>query len=724
MRSPCSTLASVPRRPFLFVFLVLLVAGFDLGWAGQGGLAASSIPASDSANSRTAIGPQLRARPFELTFEDRQWWSFRSPVRVQPPRTRSTPLGAHPIDLFLRAKLEPLGIEPNPPATRRELIRRASMDLTGLLPSPEETETFEANAEPGAWERLIDRLLGRPEYGERWARHWLDLVRFAESNGYERDAPKPNAWRYRDYVIQSFDRDKAYDRFILEQLAGDELDGGYSEESIIATGFYRLHVWDDEPDSTLAAEFDDLDDVMVTTGAAFLGLTLGCARCHDHKYDPISHQDYYRTLAYFRSINPYGQHKTGGGGRGTGRITRALAPPETIRRWELEKAERTRPFREALASAKDEEARKRWRLEIQKIEDHPPFGFALAVQEDPIKPTHVFRRGDVLAPAEEVQPGVPEVLAFMSPQVRTPRDGASSGRRLGFARWVADPGNPLTARVMVNRLWRHHFGRGLVETPNDFGRTGSPPSHPELLDMLAAEFIAQGWSIKRMHRFIMTSEAYRMSSKADRSVALGKDESNELFWRQNSRRMEAEALRDSILATSGSLHQVKGGPGFYPSLPKEVHRTQDSEGKGWQTSAPREQARRSIYSFVKRALLPPLLEAFDFTATTVPVGERSVTTVAPQALMLLNDDFVRREGEAMVRRLDREVGSEGEGRVLRAFQLSLQRKPTPSEMEASLAMVREQERLISSGPGRLSSSAAWREFCVALFNLNEFLHID
>ncbi|MBM3822078.1 MAG: DUF1553 domain-containing protein [Verrucomicrobia bacterium] len=691
----------------------------------QGSGAAGSSPQSVGEDfDRGSPVPKLRSREFELTSEDRSWWAFQ-PLRAQrPPEVRSLTARAHPIDRFWMSRLEGAGMAPNPEAPPRELMRRAYFDLIGLPPKPEEMKEFLDDRRPDAWERLIDRLLARPEYGERWARRWLDLVRFAESNGYERDGPKPHAWRYRDYVVQSFDRDKPYNQFILEQLAGDELDEQDREEAVVATGFYRLHVWDDEPDSTLAAEFDDLDDVMVTTGAAFLGLTLGCARCHDHKYDPISQKDYYRTLAYFRSINPYGLHKTGGGGRGTGRIIRPLAEPEKVRAWELAKAEAVRPLQQALEAAATEDEKKRLRTRIQDFENRPPFGYALAVHEDPIKPTHVFRRGDVLSPGEEVQPGVPEVFRLLVPEiVRAPGKG-TSGRRLAFARWVVHPENPLTARVLVNRLWQHHFGRGLVETPNDFGQTGSRPSDPDLLDYLAGEFLAGGWSIKRAHRLIMTSAAYRASSRSDHPVSRSKDEANRYFWRQNPRRMEAEVMRDSMLAVSGDLELAKGGPSFFSSLPKEVHRTQDSEGKGWQTSPPREQSRRSIYTFVKRALLTPLLESFDYTTTTVPVGERAVTTVAAQALTLLNDAFVRERGARLAARLDREAGQDPARRIQRAFELALQRRPAVEELDSAQAWWREQRQLAEAKHPAEAEAMAWQAFCVALFNLNEFVYVD
>ena len=674
-------------------------------------------------NSREARDsePKLRSRNFAITEEDRAWWSFQPIRRPDVPPVRQTADVANPIDSFLLARLESKNLGFSPLASKRELVRRAYFDLLGLPPTPEVVETFERNDAPGAWEKLVDDLLSWPQYGERWARHWLDVVRYAESNGYERDGAKPNAWRYRDYVIKAFNDDKPYDRFILEQLAGDELEDTFNEDAIIATGFYRLHVWDDEPDSTVAAEFDDLDDIMVTTGAAFLGLTIGCARCHDHKFDPFTQAEYYQMLSLVRNISPYGLHKIGGGSRGTGRITRPLAEHRIVAAWEAEKEARLAPLREQLAAEKDAEKKKKLEAEMQRVEDEAPFGYALAINEDPIKPTYLLRRGDANSPGPEVEPAFPAIFGNAEPVIATSVSSDSSGRRLALARWIARPQNPLTARVLANRLWQHHFGRGLVPTPNDFGRTGLKPSHPDLLDYLASEFVAGGWKLKRMHKLIMMSRAYRMSSRANHQSGRADDEANDLLWRQNPRRAEAEVLRDTVLAVSGALNLKMAGPSIFPSLPKEVHRTQDSEGKGWKESSPHEQNRRSIYIFVKRALIPPILETFDYTATTVPVGERAVTTVAPQALMLLNDSFIQEQGMRLAKRLRQEAGYDRAAQVKRAFALALQRPPTEREKEASLAMLDDQRRL-ASGPD--AEQTALRNFCVAMFNLNEFIYVD
>ncbi|MFM7132215.1 MAG: PSD1 and planctomycete cytochrome C domain-containing protein [bacterium] len=662
-----------------------------------------------------ATGPQLRAKPFQLSAEDKTWWSFQ-PIRDTTLPRQSSPNRSNPVDRFIFEKLTASKLQPNPAASRRELIRRAYYDLLGLPPSPEAVKRFENDMSPEAWPNLIDELLASPHYGERWGRHWLDLVRFAETNGYERDGTKPFAWRYRDYIIDSFNSDKPYDQFITEQLAGDEMPGKYALEKIIATGYYRLHVWDDEPDSTLTAEFDDLDDIMVTTGATFLGLTIGCARCHDHKYDPIRQSDYYSMLAHFRSINPYGLHKTGGGGRGTGKITKILASDDQLQHWENEKKFKIDELKMLIGKSNDTLKINEIKDQIKKMENEIPFEQALAVNEDPVKPTFIFRRGDAHAPAEEVTPAFPRIFSLKSPEIK-PSNG-SSGRRLAMARWIASKDNPLTARVIVNRLWQHHFGRGIVPSANDFGRTGEMPSHPELLDFLASRLIAGGFKIKAMHRLIMTSQTYQMSSRADNAKNIAIDEPNRYFWRQNPRRLEAEALRDSLLVFSGNLNRKAGGPGFFPALSEEIHRTQDSVRKGWQESSPEEQNRRSVYIFAKRALVPPILETFDCPSTTVPIGNRPVTTVAPQALMLLNDQFVQKQADDLSRNILKLNSNDIHKSIKTAFECVLQRGPTDHEMQLSKVFLNNHVL------HQQKQESAFRQFCLALFNLNEVIYVD
>ncbi|MFN0125236.1 MAG: DUF1549 and DUF1553 domain-containing protein [Verrucomicrobiales bacterium] len=679
-----------------------------------------------------------RGRLFRISAEDRAYWAFQPVRRLEVPvvATRAG-AGRHPVDAFLAAALEEKGLAMNPPASPRELVRRVYSDLIGLPPSPEEVAAFAADPSEAAWAVLIDRLLASPHYGERWGRHWLDLVRFAESNGYERDGEKPQAWRYRDYVIEAFNQDKPYDRFIREQLAGDELaDEEFAEkagspewrDAIVATGFYRLHVWDDEPDSTVVAEYDDLDDIMVTTGTAFLGFTIGCARCHDHKFDPISQRDYYALLAFIRSIDGYGLHKTGGGGRGTGKIQRPLAAPAEWQRWEKEKSDRITELEKRLASAATAEARPALEAELNQVRSAPPpFDHALSIAENGPEPkgTRLLARGEAVSPRDEVEPAFPAVLGMPAPHLPArPADARTTGRRRVLADWVASPENPLTARVMVNRVWQKHFGTGIVPTPDDFGRTGMRPTHPALLDYLAAEFVAGGWSVKRLHKFILTSHAYRMSSRTDHGAARTVDEANTLFWRQQMRRVEAETVRDTLLAVSGRLNPKRGGPSVYPTLPPEVHGTQDSSGKGWTDSPEDEQRRRSVYLVVKRALKIPFLESFDFANSVSPVAVRPSTTTAPQALMLLNDPFVEKQAAAFADRLRREVGDSETSRIARAFQLMLQRAPADEEASAAQRLLSDQRQRASLDQASDPDRAAWISFCRALFNLNETIYVD
>ena len=682
--------------------------------------------------------PELRPRPFAITEADRAHWSF------QPLKRSVAPPGAgHPVDAFISLKLRRHGLDLAPPASPREQVRRGSFDLLGLPPNPADVEAFERDPSDAAWAALVDRWLASPHYGERWGRHWLDLVRYAESNGYERDGPKPHAWRYRDYVIGSFNADKPYDQFVREQLAGDEIAEAEwassaqlsdpARQAIIATGFYRLHVWDDEPDDTKAAEYDDLDDMLSTAGTAFLGLTVGCARCHDHKYDPLAQGDYYSLMAFLHSIDGYGLQHRGGGGRGTGKITRPLASRRELAHWAEGQAARVRDLETRLVALGQGPKgtpgeREALTAAIQGARNMaPPFDQALVVAENgPVPvPTRVLMRGDARSPGGEARPRFPAVLAASAPAAPSrPGNAPTTGLRSVLADWIASASNPLTPRVMINRVWQPHFGRGLAPTPDDLGRTGLPPTHPELLDHLAAEFVAGGWSLKRMHRLIMTSRAYRMSSRAAPGRALDIDEANALLWRQNPRRLEAEAVRDTWLAVSGTLNRAQGGPSVYPTLPPEVHTTQDSAGKGWQDSPGAEQNRRSVYLVVKRALKVPLLECLDFANSTSALGQRPVTTVAPQALMLLNDPFARAQARAFAARLTHEAGHDDDARIRLGFRLAVQRSPGAAEQAAARSLLEAQRREAAHLGLGDADLVAWESLCRAWLNLNEVVHVD
>ncbi len=707
------------------------------GWAAAVSTDSKSSVPQTAPGTVAAAGPRLRSGPFQVTQEDRSYWAFQPVTRPPVPTLKSGGKVIDAVDAFILSKLAANKLQMNPPATPRELVRRVYFDLLGLPPTPEEVAAFVRNPTDASWSELIDRLLASPHYGERWGRHWLDLVRYAESNGYERDGAKPNAWRYRDYVVESFNSDKSYARFIREQIAGDEIAdedlagvAGSKEwrDALIATGFYRLHVWDDEPDSSVKAEYDDLDDIMVTTGTAFLGLTIGCARCHDHKFDPISQSDYYAMLSFIRSIDSYGLQHTGGGGRGTGKIQRPLATSAQLAKWESEKKVRVQEAEQRVAREADPDAKKRLETELKQARDTaPPFENALTIAENGPNPqaTHLLARGDAFTPKGEVQPAFPLVLGSTEPKFpQRSAAAATTGRRRILAEWIASAQNPLTARVMVNRIWQKHFGVGIVPTPDDFGKTGERPVNQPLLDYLASEFITSGWSVKRMHKLILTSRAYRMSSRAENPPALEVDEANTLLWRQNFRRVEAEVVRDTMLAVSGTLNTKRGGPSVFPTLPKEVHGTQDSSGKGWVDSPPDEQNRRSIYLAVKRALKVPLLECLDFANSSSPVGTRPVTTTAPQALMLLNDSFVNAQAAALAARLAREGSGREQQQIERAFQLVVQRAPTRRELQASHDFLSEQRQRAVSEGAPAPDRVALISFCRGLLNVNEMVYAD
>jgi hypothetical protein len=617
-----------------------------------------------------------RKQGFTVTDADRQYWAFRPVTRPAVPPVAGNG-ASNPIDAFIAHKLVQKGLKLSPSASKRELIRRAYFDLIGLPPTPEAVDAFVADRSPGAYELLIDRLLAMPQYGERWGRHWLDVVRFGQTNGYERDNEKPEAWRYRDYVIKAFNEDMSYDQFLKEQLAGDEL-SPVTDDALTATAFYRLGVWDDEPDDKRQAEFDDLDDMLATTGNAFLGITLGCARCHDHKFDPIGQEDYYSMLAFLRNIKPYGEP----GKKGDDPIFARLAGG----------------------------------------------GRTLAVREmGPVpRPTHVLIRGSAAAPAKEVAPRFIQVLcksdAAAVPSIaRAPLAATTTGRRRVLAEWTANRDNPLTARVIVNRLWHYHFGRGIVATPSDFGHTGLAPTHPELLDWLASELMDGGWKLKRIHRLIMLSQSYRQASRVACDQATALDPGNTLLWRQNLRRLEAEAIRDAVLAVSGQLNPRMGGRGFFPTLSKEVLSTQSRPGAGWDTSSKEEQNRRSVYIFVKRTLGVPLLETFDVASPDTSTAARATTTIAPQALILLNSAFMDEQAAAFAERLLMESGHNPQVNVERMFRLALGRPPTIEETQIALDYL---DRAWAQRPANAGYRRALEMFAKVVLNLNEMVYVD
>ena len=702
---------------------------------------------------------------YEITDADREHWSFRPVVRPAVPVVKNREWGRTPIDAFVLAKLEQAEWPPNPSAERRDLLRRVFLDLIGLPPSVEEQNQFLADHSPDAFERLIDDLLARPSYGERWGRHWLDLVRYAETNGYERDGAKPHVWRFRDYVIDAFNADKSYDRFLVEQFAGDELPDA-SAETVIATGFHRLGPFDDEPADFEQDRFDQLDDIIRTTSQAFLGITLGCARCHNHKFDPLTNHDYYRMAAVLnplkRPLNgrteldlPAGtvaQRATvaaasaklrtaqqrldaikGAGPTEFVKSNRSRLPAEVLGAFVADSSKRTDQQRELLKQHQTEldaefgawfqETHReelpqlqrdieRLRIEVSNL----PSAYFLTEGTDPPPPTFVLLRGQAASRGAEVRPDVPRVLAKPPPVLESgPTSHGTSGRRLNFARWMASAENPLTARVIVNRVWQYHFGEGLVRTPSDFGIIGEAPTHPELLDWLAHWFMHDAnWSIKKLHRLILSSSTYQMS-KADHPVYGAEDPRNVKFWRFPYRRLEVEAIRDSMLSASGQLRRQVGGPGVYLEIPPEVLAGNSDPNVVWPKFDEAASSRRTIYAFVKRALVVPFLDVLDVCDTTRSTELRNRTIIAPQALTLFNGDFANRQARHLAERLWQDAGDDATQQIELVYRLTLCRPVTTSELTAMRRFLAE-----ASGPNE--RSLALEQLCRVILNLNEFVY--
>ena len=698
----------------------------------------------------------------QVNDETRSFWSFRPVVVPAVPAVKQADWVRDPIDSFILSGLEKAGLTPAPPTQKQALIRRAFYDLTGLPPSPKEVAEFVADAKPDAYERLIDRLLASPHYGERWGRHWLDLVRYAETDSYERDGAKPYAWGYRDYVIRSLNQDKPYDQFIKEQLAGDEMPAAGADQ-LIATGFYRLGIWDDEPSDNEQAMYDELDDIVGTVGQVFLGLTVNCARCHDHKLDPIPQRDYSRMLAFFGGITRYGE-------RGRSALEKnslrrldtdpaRLKSPDVIEyqknkaaiearinqiegrvRSDLEGVEKDE-FRFAVNRPRlvakrvpgvisqeqhDDYLRALEERDVQRREEPPALLKALCVSEIGPTPreTFVLIRGNIKSRGDRVAPGFPSVIDPRDPSLpaATPPSKTTkyqtSGRRTILADWIASPGNPLTARVMANRVWQYHFGRGLVRSSNNFGLQGTPPTHPELLDYLAGQLTAGGWRLKALHRQIMLSNTYRMASTASEAGLL-KDHDNDRIWRFDMRRLEAEEVRDSILAANGTLNRKLWGPSVFAKIPREVLAGQSVPGSGWGHSPPEQQARRSIYIHQKRSLPLPLTEVFDSADVDATCPVRFASTQPTQALTMLNSEFMSQQAERLAALAEKQAGAESRERVKFILAQVQQREPNQAELDRGVKFI---DKMIDDH--KLSPADALTRFALVAYNLNEFLYLD
>ena len=732
-----------------------------------------------------------------------EFWSFKPPTRPPLPALGTTSQSCNPIDLFVLARLQSKGLNLSPEASRDVLLRRASFDLLGLPPSPGEVQSFISDPDPLAYERVIDRLLASPHYGERWGRHWLDLAGYADSAGVlAEDRPLPNAFRYRDYVIRAFNGDKPYDRFLQEQIAGDELADYWSAhdrldqlpgeviEAVTATGYLRCAPDSSRPDFSTIKNADaqyfypTLNDTLQIVASSTMGLTLQCARCHSHKYDPIPQVDYYRLQAVFMAafrpnqwipqmerqlpIATASQKKAAAEHNGKldaeiARLKKELAElREQFRQRLFDARLATLPesIREDVRGALGKKAEERSAVEAYLAEKFKPLlqpddatldkllqetfaeyrqgladrNAAVAVQErqrihfDQIRAlydlpgpvtTPLLRRGDALTPGPAVEPGVlsgietPQPFQWTAPAA----EAKTSGRRLAFAQWLTQPDHPLTARVMVNRIWLHHFGEGIVSTPEDFGTTGAPPSHPELLDWLAREFVESGWSLKHMHRLIMTSSAYRQQSRLDEfahSAALAADPDNRLLWRQRMRRLEAEAVRDAILSAAGLVDS-----GFFGG-PVPVARRPDGDVTAADGANDR---RRSVYLQILRSNPLTLLHTFDQPVMETNCTRRDRSTVSTQALTLLNSDTMLATAQALADRVLREFAeSPARGAVLIAFS-----RPATSEEIAALDQFAEAQRsryaILGSAPDTACHQAI-TDLCHMLLATSEFVYVD
>jgi uncharacterized protein DUF1553/uncharacterized protein DUF1549 len=720
-----------------------------------------------------------------FTAQQRKYWAFQSIQRPDVPRVTGKKSAANPIDAFIQAKMQSDGLKPNPPADRITLLRRITFDLIGLPPTPQEVDAFLNDKSQNAYEKVVDRLLASPHYGERWARHWLDLARFAESEGFKSDETRPNAWRYRDYVVKSFNDNKPYDRFVQEQIAGDEL-WPENPEARVATAFNR-HYPDESNARVLQQRRQEiLDDVTDTVAATFMGMTYGCARCHNHKFDPILQKDYFRLQAFFANataddeipmeskewMQQYRARKAVWEEQTKStrdqiaalldpvkqatiqdfvdkyppEIQAAIAKPAAERNpFEWQMYYKAKPYLtvddDTAAKSLKGPAKTKYQTllaELKKFSNldpgPEPLGMGLRDINDRAPATHVLAGGVWDNPGMEVQPGFLSILDPGPAQISTPSGNWTTGRRTALANWLTNPANPLTSRVMVNRLWYHHFGEGIVATPSDFGAMGQRPTHPELLDWLADEFVRTGWDVKRMHKLIVMSKTYQESSNFNAQAAQI-DPKNKLFWRFPRQRLEGEVIRDSALYVAGLLNLETGGPSVYPELP-------DGAGKprgGWKTSTDPNQAnRRSLYIFVRRNARYPMMEAFDMPDTHESCGRRTETITAPQALSLLNDKLTLRWAQAFAGRVIEQAGGDVNAQVETAFRLAFGRRPDGWEKDTVQTFFAKQRALledrVAAGqklalPERpladgmtAPQAAALVDFCHMLLNSNEFVY--
>jgi hypothetical protein len=745
----------------------------------------------DAGATTVVSGNEFSAFATNVPDSARDYWAFKLPVQNSLPQVANFD---HPIDRFLEQQRAENEVVAAPPADRFTLLRRAYLDLTGLPPTPEETDEFLADTTPGAWEQLIDRLLASPHYGERWGRHWLDVARYADSDGYEQDVDRANAWRYRDYVVDAFNHDKPYSQFIIEQVAGDELDET-THETRIATGFLRAgpRVNFREKDNP-ERRWDYLDDVLATLGRGVLGMTVHCARCHDHKFDPILQKDYYsltsaifgyveteypmlpedQAIAYLAStaeldeqvaevreqirdieepyrlalkierierdfpadvlaavITPESERTAGQKllanqvlsiGVPRQQVDEAMSELDKTRREvlssEIAGIEQTRPEQPAMIElvtdgdyryTPDRAGDNVLGCPECRIKPTEPGSF---LHEGPeryeVPPANFLIRGDPFSPGPEILPAFLTVATHGDPVTAVPRaNGRTSGRRLALGQWLTSTDNPLTARVWVNRVWHHHFGRGIVASLDNFGVVGDLPTHPELLDWLAVEFMEQGWSTKDLHRLMMTSEAYKMASAYDNEKSLANDLENHLLWRYRPQRLEAEAVRDVIMATSGGIDLTVGGKPIFPYIPQEILNTAVLFGR-WDNQADGPDVwRRSLYVYRRRTLSYPFFETFDLPDQNITAASRNTSTVAPQALTLLNNPFILGQAQLFASALEERAPYDIPLQVDLAYRTALTRPPTGAEAAIG-------QQLVAQG--------SLEDLTHVIFNLSEFLY--
>lgn len=744
----------------------------------------------------TDAAPVERAE-LRVTAEDRQHWSFQPLHAVQPPTVKDRNWCATTIDQFVLAAMEAKGLRPNLRADRQTLIRRVYFDLIGLPPSPEQVAKFVADARESAYESLVDELLDSPQYGERWGRHWLDLTRYADSDGLESDADRPNAYHYRDFVIRAFNSDISYQTFVRWQLAGDEYEPD-DPQALAATGF--LTTAPNEvltpkyiEEERLRLRFNELDDTAVTTTAAFLGLTLGCARCHDHKFDAIPTRDYYRIQAAFigtkrgdvylasRDTIAKFQKETQHWKTRMKPLQEQLdnwlteqkkLPAESLRLGKIDALNINDADKEVLREQPDSEQGKRLSKLHAKLltladddyrgaftqeqRDHwdalkktldqvaslqpasPPTVLAITEADREPQATWLLTRGDFYAKQEPVELGFLSVLTgsrsaveyLVSARQQAP-DVPSSMQRRALAQWMTDEvegAGALLARVFVNRVWQHHFGEGLCRTVNDFGVRAELPSHPELLDWLARDFVSGDWRLKRLHKLILMSAVYQQDTTFDEARAKV-DPENRLLWRRRPLRLESEVLRDAVLAVSGTLNLKQFGPAFKPPIPAEAMLARNTKSPypldARDIPATR---RRSVYMFHKRVVQHPLMQVFDGPDASASCGRRSNTTVAPQALALLNDPFFRARASDLAKRIIAESGPDRADWIAYGFRLALSRPASDIELHKSLEFL---EKQIASRAVRAPSThqddlhhQVLTDYCQGLFSLNEFIYID